>query len=108
MKILAKKEKENRLLNRKEIFMEIESKTIPDRKKVIDFVSANYNCPKENIIIDKIKSKYGENKIEIIGRIYTDKNDLEKIENKHLLKRIKGEKDGQEKGQEGEKGKETA
>jgi len=90
----------NKILNRKELILETEGKIVPDRKKTIEAISLHYNTSKDKISLDRIDASYGNNKIKINAKIYGSAEELNRIENKYLAKRIKGEKDGKEEGKD--------
>ncbi len=81
----------NELLKRHEIKASLEDKKIPSKEEVRKNLSAQLNVPEENIAIIKIKSSFGRNTISVSARQYANKEEMKKIENKHIMKRNFGE-----------------
>ncbi len=85
-------EKKNELLERREIVAELISDKTPTREDVAQSVAAKINLPREQVIVWKIDSLYGEKKIIVNVRAYDKKEQLEIIERKNFKKRNTVEK----------------
>ena len=86
IKILDKKE--NVLLNRTEIEAEIEhsGKPTPSRADIREKLAAMLSADKNLIIIQNLKQDFGS-KTKFTAMLYKSKDDLEKAEQKYLIKR---------------------
>lgn len=73
-------EKENKLLNRKEIKIVVESEKAPSEKEVIDFISNEKKADKELIKVDRIKGKFGRRTFLLELKIYNSKENMDKVE----------------------------
>ena len=89
MKIIE--DKQNLLLNRKEVKIVVEAEKNPNVQEASKLVSEHFKAQEENIEIKEIKGKFGRKTFLIEANIYGSKEDKEKIEPK------KKEKKGQEK-----------
>ena len=91
----------NELFKRQEIVAEVEENVTPSKDAVREKISAMLNAPKEKIVIGKIDTEFGSNKVKIIARIYDDEAQLKKVELEHIKKRnfkeVKVEKKNEEK-----------
>ncbi len=84
------KEEELKLLNRKEISVDIDFSGITPKKDEIKKRLANsLKVDEELVVVKKIVQRYGGNKIKVFARVYKDKNSLDKIE---TIKKKKKEK----------------
>jgi ribosomal protein S24E len=91
MQLKIIQEKENPLLNRKEIKILIESKITPSYKETRKILSENFKINKDNIKINSIKGKYGLSEFIVNINLYKTKEDKESIEIKSK-KEIEAEK----------------
>ena len=73
-------EKENPLYNRKEIKIIGKSKINPNKIDSEKLISEKFSKPVENIVIKKIKGKFGRDTFLITANIYNSKEDKEKTE----------------------------
>ncbi len=89
--IEIKEEKENKLLNRRELVFVISHGTnpIPSRGELKDRISNFLNASKDELVIDKINSEFGMDKTEVFAKVYNSKEDTLKYESAHSLKRNK-------------------
>ncbi|MEM3074737.1 MAG: hypothetical protein QW727_02230 [Candidatus Pacearchaeota archaeon] len=78
MKILEKKQ--NLFLDREELLVELESKSIPSKIEIIKKISEELNKPEENIIIEKIISNFGRSNFKISAKIYNNQESRKKYE----------------------------
>ena len=83
-------EKENLLLDRKEIaFNILHTSATPSREDVKNKLIALLNSQYELVIIDKLTSEYGTQKTIGYAKVYSDAQRANQIENKHTLERNK-------------------
>ncbi len=74
-------DKENKLLNRKEILADIEfSGKTPTNNEVKKELAKNFKVDEKLVIIDKIDQEFGANKAKVYAKIYKSEKDIEKIE----------------------------
>ena len=86
-------DKENKLLNRKEIKLLVKADKAPSKQETIKLIAEKENKPEENIIIERIKGKFGRDTFLIEAKAYNTKEDKEKIEK---VKKKKGEEEKKE------------
>ncbi|MFA5019857.1 MAG: hypothetical protein WC533_02045 [Candidatus Pacearchaeota archaeon] len=72
--------KNNLLLKREEIVVIISSNVTPSKKDVVKMLSEEFKKPEENIVIEKIKSKFGIKNFEVHAKIYNSIKDKQKYE----------------------------
>ncbi|MFO7792993.1 MAG: hypothetical protein R6W73_08470 [Candidatus Saliniplasma sp.] len=89
--IEIEKEKENKLLNRRELVFIVTygPNPIPSRDSIRDRISNFMDVSKDTVIIDKINSEFGMNKTKVLTRVYNSKEDTLQYESKHSLQRNK-------------------
>ncbi len=88
MKIEILKEQDMPLLSRKRYTLSMESgKETPSRKEILKKVADELKSKPELVIIKHIYTRYGSKNIKVIANIYKNKKDLERIEEKYLLKK---------------------
>ncbi len=82
-------EKENDLLNRREISLSVdhEGEETPSRDTLTDEVAKLVGASKEEIVIDKIKPEYGEGRSDVGVRVYDDEESAKKYERKYFQER---------------------
>lgn len=73
-------DKKNNLLHRQEIIIALEQKAIPSNTEVKKILAEQFKADEENIVIEKIGSKFGSRKFEISAKIYEDSESKEKYE----------------------------
>jgi len=78
MKIIN--EKENKLFNRKEIQINVESEVTPSHEETKKLISEKFSTKPENIRIKKISGKFGSKDFEISANIYSSEGEKNKIE----------------------------
>ncbi|MFH1325304.1 MAG: hypothetical protein ABIH49_00850 [archaeon] len=81
---------ENKLFNRKEISLEIETKITPKTEEIKKLISDKFSLPAGNVEMKKINGKFGSNNFIINAFVYNSEEDKNKIENKN--KKTKSEK----------------
>lgn len=87
-------EKENPLLNRKEIEIIIDSNITPKIQEAEELISKKLSVPASNIKIKKIKGKFGLKEFIIVANIYSsieDKNSIEPKSKKDKKEEVKKE-----------------
>lgn len=80
MKIIE--EKNNELLNRKELKLLVEAGKNPSMNEALEIIADKFKAEKECIIIKAIKGKFGGNTFLISAFIYKSKEDLARVEPK--------------------------
>lgn len=79
MKITKKEEKENPLLHRKEIKLNIKDyKETPSRRDIVDKITAKLNIDEEKLVIDKVDQEYGKKEANCTVKIYDSEEAKEK------------------------------
>jgi len=84
-------EKENSLLDRKEVKLILESKTNPTTLDSEKLISERFSKPVENIAIKGINGKFGRNTFLIEAHIYNSPNEKIRTESKQKTKKKKKE-----------------
>ncbi|HIQ31922.1 MAG TPA: 30S ribosomal protein S24e [Methanothermococcus okinawensis] len=98
MEIEVLSERENPLLNRKEIrFLIRHEGPTPTVKDVKLKIAAMYNVDKNLVIVDKIDQEFGKMESRCYVKIYNDENTMKIIEKKSTLEKnkIEEEKEGE-------------
>ena len=96
MKMEIKNEKENKLMERKELEAEFSGFTkTPTRKEVLKEVAGKKGVKEELIIIETINQVFGQKKANAIIRVYKERKQLERFEHKHLIKRLQGKEEAE-------------
>ena len=75
-------EKENNLLNRKEVKIIVETAKNPSFQEAENWIAEKFKAEKELIVIKGIKGKFGRNTFLITSFIYKSKEAKEKLEKK--------------------------
>lgn len=75
-------DKDNKILNRKEVKLIVEAGKNPSMEEAIEKVAIQFKSEKENIVIKQIKGKFGRDTFLISAFIYRSKEDKEKTEPK--------------------------
>jgi small subunit ribosomal protein S24e len=87
MQILKKEE--NALLGRTEVEAELAFEgATPSRQKVLTTVAAAVKVKPELIVLVSIKGNYGQQSATVTAHAYKNREQLEKVEGKHLVKRL--------------------
>ena len=90
MDIEITNEKENHLLDRKEItFNILHTDATPSRSVVKNKIVALLNSQYELVIIDKLATQYGTQNTIGYAKIYSDAKRAKEVENKYILERNK-------------------
>ncbi len=89
MEIVIKEEKENPLLSRVEIVVDITHNGATPRKlEVRDKIAALKDVDKLTVVVDRLVSKFGARESTAFIKIYKTREDLIKYENKAKLKKF--------------------
>jgi len=86
-------EKNNPLLKRLELGFEINQKTTPLRKEIVEALSSLKNVKKELVIISHVVPVYGAGKLVGEANIYENGEALKKTEKKYLIERHFGKQE---------------
>ena len=91
MDIEITNKKENQLLNRIEVEFTIEhpEEKTPTRDSVRAKLSDMLNAPKDTVIVDKMRSKFGRMTTVGYAKVYKDGDTAKSVERKHMLVRNK-------------------
>lgn len=73
-------EKQNLLLNRKEIILEITAEKTPSHSEVQKIVSEKFKANQDALKIKKIEGQFGSNVFKIMANIYPSKKEKEETE----------------------------
>jgi small subunit ribosomal protein S24e len=87
MDLEIKKNERNELLKRSEIIAEAKEKSTPSRNALREKLSALLNAPQERIIVEKVETGFGDKKATVYAKVYDKREQLMKVEQKHMLKR---------------------
>jgi small subunit ribosomal protein S24e len=88
MKIKITESSENALLARREVKFRIEEiGATPSRTEVRSRLASDLGVDREGIIIDHIRSNFGERSAMGYAKIYSSFDDAKKVEPEHLIKR---------------------
>lgn len=95
------KVKENPLLKRKEVILNINhfGKSTPKRSEIRNYVAQLYNVPQDAVYIVKIKTEYGMNVSQAIIHIYDTHEQAIKIEPEYIIIRNDGKREGKKEGE---------
>lgn len=91
---VVEKEVQNNVFNRRELTLKIFhiGSGTPSRKEIISALSAVYGVKEDLIVVKKVKTVYGAGISIVRVNIYKNREDLEKVEPKHLIGRDTGQK----------------
>ena len=94
MEIEVTEEKDNPLLERKELRIRVSYEgTTPERSEVIKKVASMNNAAPEMVVIQNLEGSFGKRESTGYVKIYKSIDRLNKIELKHIIKRAKKEED---------------
>lgn len=93
MEIKITQNKRNEVLGRSEIIAELMQKEVPSKIEVTKALTAQLNTKPELVIIKKIDSKYGQQKVIVDANVYDKEEEMNKIERKYMLKRNETKKE---------------
>ncbi len=82
------KDFENKLLERKEVIVNIVGDgTTPTRKNIKAELAKKFKAKEDLIIINKINTSYGSRDVSVDASIYTKKEIMSRLTPEHILKR---------------------
>ncbi|OKY78226.1 MAG: Ribosomal protein S24E [Candidatus Methanohalarchaeum thermophilum] len=89
MQIKIIETKENPVLDRKELKIDIDhvSEPTPSVDEVKAKLAAEESLDKELIIVDEINTEFGSNRSNGYIKVYEDTDSLKKVENQYMLER---------------------
>jgi len=88
MKLTITSKKENVLLSRTEFQADLTfTKTTPARKEVVAEIAKQLKAKSEMVIVEEIKTAFGNTTAKVVGRVYTSKEVMNKIETKRMLEK---------------------
>ena len=101
MEVYVEKERYNPLLKRKEVYcrLSFEGKT-PSRSEVRAKIAGLLNAELERTVVDYIKTEFGKTEARCYVKIYDTVEDLQKIEEEHIIERNKVEEQAEEQTEE--------
>lgn len=88
MDIKILKDKDNSLLNRRELDFVVKYEgSTPSRSDVRNKLAAMLNAPLELLIIQRIKTEYGMQESKGYAKLYADEARMKQVEQEYILKR---------------------
>ena len=72
----------NPLFNRREIVLELDSESTPNREKLISLFAHEFKAPEGTIVVQKIQGNFGSKKFTISLKIYSSESEKLRIEPK--------------------------
>jgi len=88
MELTITKQNKNSLFDREDVYFTLkDTGTTPTRQEIRELIAARTSNKAENVAVISINSEYGKNVVKGIVHIYKSKEDLEKREPKHIIKR---------------------
>jgi small subunit ribosomal protein S24e len=101
MEIKVIEERQNPLLNRREIKFEIDHKgPTPSRKSVIEKLAATMNSQPGLVIVDSMKSEFGKQETVGYAKIYESEERAIQVERSHIVERNMITEEGPEEAEE--------
>ena len=102
MKIEILKERENKPLARKEVDFRVDhaGAGTPSRADIRAKIVAQFDANKESVIIKSLDTKFGAGMTEGTARIYSDPDQMKRIELDHIVKRHKSDEKPKKKAEE--------
>lgn len=97
-------EKENKVLERKEINFEvIDAKITPTRKEIQKRIAALKNSKEELVSVVRVKQEYGKHRVIGLAHVYSNEKSLRKTEPAYIQKREKKKEENKGTGNETKK-----
>ena len=82
-------EKQNPLLDRKEVKVTVESTSSPSKVDALKLIAEKFSTPEENVKLEKVASRFGSTKFTILAKIYSSKEAMNRVEPKLKEKKTK-------------------
>jgi ribosomal protein S24E len=73
-------QKDNKLLNREEVIIELTSETIPSKIDITKQIAEELKKPEENVVIGKINTNFGNQTFKVSAKVYDDSESKDKYE----------------------------
>jgi small subunit ribosomal protein S24e len=81
-------EKNNPLLNRREVVFKVDHEsTTPSRKSIVDRIAATMNSKEGLVIIDNLKTEFGKRETIGYAKIYETEERAKQVERPHITER---------------------
>lgn len=80
-------DKENQLLNRREIRFKVIHNQTPSRREIRDKLSAELGLDRDLTVVESMKTAFGKGETVGFAKAYESENRMKEIESKHVLKR---------------------
>jgi small subunit ribosomal protein S24e len=81
-------EKNNPLLNRREVVFKVEHESAtPSRKSIVDRIAATMNSKEGLVIIDNLKTEFGKRETIGYAKIYETEERAKQVERPHITER---------------------
>ncbi len=88
MDIQVIKEKNNPLLNRREVVFKVfHDEATPSRKSVVDRLAATMNSKEGLVIVDSLKTDFGKRETIGYAKIYETAERAKEVERSHIMER---------------------
>ncbi len=88
MDIQVIQEKNNPMLNRREIVFKVTyDEATPSRKSIVDRIAATMNSKQGLVIIDNIKTEFGKREGIGYAKIYENADRVKQVERPHIIER---------------------
>ena len=102
MKIEILRERENKPLARKEVDFRVDhaGAGTPSRADIRAKIVAQFDADKDSVVIKSLDTKFGAGMTEGSARIYSDPDQMKRIELNHIVKRHKSEEKPEKKSEE--------
>lgn len=98
MKIEILSEKENKPLARREIEFRVEHRgaATPSRVDIRDKIVAQFDADASRVVVRTLNTKFGVGVTDGTARIYSDSDQMNRVELDHIVKRHEAKKGGSE------------
>ncbi|MFA5764345.1 MAG: hypothetical protein WC915_06065 [archaeon] len=87
MELKIIKNEKNEVLGRHEVTATVNQETIPSREEITNNLAAQLSVSKDKIIVHKIANDFGKPTKTITAKVYTNVENMNKVERKYMLKR---------------------
>lgn len=88
MDIQVIQEKNNPMLNRREIVFKVTyDEATPSRKSIVDRIAATMNSKRGLVIVDNVKTEFGKREGIGYAKIYENADRVKQVERPHIIER---------------------